>query len=298
MEKTITDYGNLIGVLINTVILILLGIATLYFVLKSLGWLPDSIEKFLERKDLRNYETLFYQYGITPSYYFKKMKSLALLESIDKNIVSLSLNNDEIKKALKELIKERTFIVNLLWGTSSPSNLKYYIDLQGVCLDASSCKKLAEFIAYKIKSIVKERLDSPNPFLYDCIAVHENAAPFLGYEVSNMLNIPVLYIKSEYTFSKDEKILNALEVSQDRRNFLHNGIELKNAIFVADLLMLAPHIKQVRDYLAQFGISLSDCFLIAFRNDRCTLEDLKNEQINVHAYHEINDKILSNWLKK
>lgn len=260
--------------LLTMITLIILALGTIAAVLNAVGFLPKCLKDFLEKNKANDIKELFYQLDITPNVYINNMKALTLAYLSNSNDIT---DDKAIVSEINELVKKRTFKENMAWGTKAASyKIKSYIDLQGLTFIPEVNKRMAGFIEKLINNRIKSLIDSKAALTFDCIAVHENAAPFLGYEVSARMKLPLIFIKNEDWNKFPGIILHGQEVSKDRKSFLHAGQNLKHAIFIADFLMLGPHLNESKEYLARFGVDLTEVFLLVYK-------DIDNSREKIHS---------------
>ncbi|MBU3004272.1 hypothetical protein [Paraglaciecola arctica] len=267
---------------LESIIWITLTLGTVILVLKSVGLLPKKIKDKLEKNEANDIKELFFKLNITPAFYISNMRSLTLAYLSKKES---SLEDKEIIKTIKKLVKERTFKSNMAWVTDTNSyHLKQYTDLQGLTFNPEINKQLANFIEKLISKRLISCISSDSPVEFDCIVVHENAAPFLGYEVSSRMNLPLIYVKSITHDKHSDIILHGQEVSEDRKSFTFSDKKLSKAIFIADFLMLGPHLDEARSYLSNFGVELTEVFLLVHKDIEGSREKISGKGFNLNFW--------------
>ncbi len=242
---------------------IVLGIGTVIQLTKLNGFLPSRLTDKIEQNKLNDIKEIFYKTGITPNSHIESMRSLSL-KYLTKNYQK---NEKSILQHLNKIISDRAFDVKMQWTDGQTSHrLKKYVDIQGLTLSKEINQVLADYIITLVEKRRVELSEVNRVFDVDCIVVHENAAPFLGYEVAGKLSLPLIYVKSEDWTNFSPVILHGQQVSADRKYYMSGKEKLTNAIFVSDFLMLGPHLKESAAYLKKYNIEMTEVFLLAYKN--------------------------------
>ena len=287
---------SIIGSITQVIVYLALSLGTIVVVLQATNLLPRSVARFLRLNEATRVLESLIELGVIPHAYQKRIQGTAIEHLLD--AASRPHTYDTAKCATEKLLLERsyTFPSPVEWkNRNAPTkSLSRYVDLQGVCFHQAAAALLAQYVVCLIGETKRQLARSgASPLSFDCIAVHENAAPFLGYEVAQLLGLPLVYVKQDELARKATIVYHATEANSERTQYTNDKHPLKKAVMVADLLMLAPHIDEVKEYLGRFAIGLDHVFLIALRDDFGTKSRIADAGISIHAFHVINDEWLA-----
>lgn len=176
------DPNNIFGsVSFNNLILWLLSLATLIFILDSIGLLPPWAAKWLAQNRLDATIRALKSLGVKISWDGDKPVPPSRLSRI---FGSLLGEEPEYKSQLKEMLAQHKLETKVDVGQRRTFAAEEFIDVIGSTTDPDVARKYAK--------ILYTHLHAENLLDFDFVATPKDGAPLLGYEFANLTGKPLI----------------------------------------------------------------------------------------------------------
>lgn len=173
---------------INKLILLLLAISTLVQVLNWMGFLPPKFRKILKLNQAEDTIEVLKDMGIDIERYRRANAIVELPIDYPQNI----------QKETQDKLKALQLNIKVSVGKRRSTQLNYYIDLMGHSCEPKCAELYARLLCtYWSKAINDGKVKNPT---VDFIVTPKEGSPILGYELSKLLEKPLLLHEEEERF--------------------------------------------------------------------------------------------------
>lgn len=265
MADNITGY-------LNTFILIVLSISTLFSILDLVGFLPKGVKKHLKMSHASDTLEVLNELGIDVDKYKRSNYSLNYPKELSADAVKA-----EVEQSLKKFVINKPITV----GKQRSVEVKTYIDLIGATCNPEHAAFFANMMCSYLAEAVKDNTKITNPN-FDYIVTPKAGSPLLGYEFSKLLNKPLILHEDRPRFRDNDndvrRVFDCLEVPPAGSRFL----------IVDDSITAGGMLSEIVKDIEKYNYQVSDCFVIFELVNKGGREKLKNENVNLLSIVEIN----------
>lgn len=232
--------------MLNSLVLIILGIGTLVQVLDMLGFLPRKVRDYLKLNHARDTLDVLKEYGIDPELYKRHNISVGIPQDYPK---------DELENVVKKKLEEMKIGIDVSVGRIRKTELNYYIDLIGHSCDPRCATAYARMLSSFWASKIESSRDIKNPQI-DFIVTPKGGSPMLGYEFAKLLDKPFALHEETDRFTCEE---DDMRKRFDCANIPKVG---SRALIVDDSTtggnMVCGTVRDLRKY----GYEVSECLVV------------------------------------
>ncbi|WP_221091069.1 phosphoribosyltransferase family protein [Deinococcus aquaedulcis] len=244
---------------------IIAGISTLLLLMEISGFMPKRMSNFFaERRTRQTIDTLnslgFDTDSIKRANYYGK--SGFIPNSLDEKIIQGDLDSHKV---------EGEFWI----GENDQQKFPYYIDLMGSLAIEGRALRYAQIMVQFIRRQTENRM--LRNFEYDFVACSKMSSPLLAYEISKILNKPLLLYSPEKKFKSPN---DALKADFD------TGVESisgKRVIIVDDSTTGGRKVMDVVKAIRKHNGEISDCFVIFEPIGKNASDKLLTEEVTLHS---------------
>lgn len=251
--------------ILNSAVLIILGIGTLIQISDMLGFLPEKLRNRLKLNRSKDTLDVLKEYGIDPELYRRHNISVGIPRDYPK---------DTLEKEVEKRLSEITIGIDVSVGKIRPTELNYYIDLIGHSCNQETAiayaRILSSFWANELeysRNIIDPRIDF--------IVTPKGGSPILGYEFAKLLNKPfVLHEEAErFTCKQDDM----------RKKFDCSEIPKVNsrALIVDDSTTGGRMVCETVNDLRKYGYKVSECLVVFEPQNKDAKQKLLQKQVNL-----------------
>lgn len=254
----------LLGLVSNSFILWILGLATIIGVLDANGFLPPRFARWLARNKLENTLIALKKLGVR-IVWDEENRAISLT---DRLLDSTGIRELAYKSELRSMLEEDTFKGPMEIGETTFYSQEEFIDVMGASTDPHRATKYARIMHTHLMV---------NPIEFDVVATPRTGSPLLGYEFARLSRKPfvlgtyvkvndtkhVMGIHSSLDFPKmldlkDKKVLLVDDSTTGGRKLADLAAQLKgaNATVTNSLVLFEPIGKGAREKLMASNITL------------------------------------------
>jgi len=198
---SIFDFSSIVGISgPEDVVLWLLSISSVVFILSKLGWLPDRIDRAINRNQRSEIKIALELLGVKEQEVRTKFRSLKFRTSHDEK---------SLRDGANDLVKAHTIDMKILVGSTHPAPQSSFVDLMGASTKANVALRLAAlintFIGTKLRDPQLKNLSD-----FDYVATPKSGSPLIGYEFSKMTDKPLLLHSMEPKYKNADGSPNSL----------------------------------------------------------------------------------------
>lgn len=258
-------YLNDINDIISTLVLVLLGVATLIQILDMIGLWPKRWRDKLKLNRAQETIEVLESLGINFNQYRKSNATVGIPVDYSKETVI-----EKTRKNLEELKIDKLVSV----GKIRQTELNYYIDLIGHTCDPVCAKAYARLLSsYWVDCIENTQLvKTPN---IDFVVTPKGGSPILGYEFAKLLDKPfILHELQDRFIAKDDDM---------RKKFDCATIPPKGstALIVDDSTTGGRMVLGVINDLKKYGYAVTDCLVVFEPQQKDARKKLSDQEVNL-----------------
>ena len=272
MKETVVEQGkqiiiqlNNINDILSTLVLVILGIATVLQVMDMCGFLTPKWKRKFRLNHAQDTIEVLKELGINFNQYKKINATIGIPVDYSKDTIE-----QETIKRLEKLKIDKLVSV----GKIRQTELSYYIDLIGYSCNPEIAVAYARLLSsYWVDTIESSQLiKSPN---IDFIVTPKEGSPILGYEFSKLLNKPfVLHEMSDRFVSNEDDM---------RRRFNCAGIPEKGstALIVDDSTTGGRMVLGAIEDLKRYGYNVTECLVVFEPQHKDARKKLSDQGVNL-----------------
>lgn len=248
---------------INRIILVLLAISTLVQVMNWMGFLPPKLRKLLKLSQAEDTMEVLKNLGIDIDRYRRINATVDLPIDYPQNI----------EKETKSKLEELKLDIKVSVGKHRATELDYYIDLIGHSCEPKCAELYARLLCtYWVQAIKNGIVKNPS---IDFIVTPKEGSPILGYELSKLLEKPLLLHEREERFFCKRNDM--------RKNFNCAKRPPKGsaALIVDDSTTGGRMVISAIKDLKRFGYYITDCLVVFEPQAKDARQKLAAEGVNL-----------------
>ncbi|MDT8339497.1 MAG: phosphoribosyltransferase [Sulfurimonas sp.] len=238
------------------VILTILGLSTIVFILESVGFLPLTISRFINKNRLGATIDVLNELGF---------------DVREKRKIINKCQTQDLSARIEGKLKKITINKEVEIGKSQNGHIyPEYIDLMG----ATTFKRNATDFARELNTY-KETLKLE----FDFIVTSKLGSPILGYEFANLLEVPFVLHSEEEKFR-----LKKGDDASSKFDFgcLENK-KLKKALIIDDSTTGGRKVINIIKDLKKYGFEVTDCLVVFAPQGKQADERLAKENVKLHS---------------
>lgn len=257
-----------------SLILLLLGVATLVSVLEWIGVMPRFISRYLARNRSSDIKEILIEMGVN----FKEERRIRMFSSLTAYFESKKDVVDNAKDIINRFLKKGSFTV----GRTNQLQVKEFADLMSGSCDPNVAKAIARCLSTYLRlNLVQGR--ELNGFDIDFVATPKNGSPFIGYEFSQLIKKPlVLHDCNETKYHSEDEDLSNLSKFDSSFEILPGMVGL----IVDDSTTGGRKVKSLADDLRKLGCVVSDCLVVFEPQGKQAKSLLSSSGIRLHSIVE------------
>lgn len=272
MGQQIVEQGNQIIIqlndlndIISTIVLVLLGIATLIQIIDMIGFMPEKWRYKFKLNRAQDTIDVLKELGVDFNQYKKNNAIMGIPVDYSKeNIAEKTMENLE-KLKIDKLVSV---------GKIRQTELNYYIDLIGHTCNPRGAEAYARLLSSYWVDVVgnSQLVHSPN---IDFVVTPKGGSPILGYEFSKLLKKPfVLHETSDRFVAEEEDMRKRFDCA----DIPPNG---SIALIVDDSTTGGRMVLSVIEDLKKYGYKATECLVVFEPQQKDARKKLSDQGVNL-----------------
>ncbi|MGR3249998.1 MAG: hypothetical protein ACU0DH_13375 [Paracoccus sp. (in: a-proteobacteria)] len=164
------------------VVLWLLSVSSVVFILSKLGWLPERVDRAINRNQRSEISTALQLLGIKEQEVRSKFRKLNFQGSHSR---------ESIVARAKDIIRAHETKKSILVGSTNPAFEKSFVDLMGGSTSHQKAVQMAALLKAFIGSVSADASKKNIPD-FDYVATPKSGSPLIGYEFSKLVQKPLM----------------------------------------------------------------------------------------------------------
>lgn len=251
--------------MLNSLVLIILGIGTLLQVLDMLGFLPKKVRNYLKLNHARDTLDVLKEYGIDPEFYKRHNISVGIPQDYPK---------DDLENAVRKTLDKIKIDIDVSVGKIRKTEVNYYIDLIGHSCNPRCATEYARILSTFWALKIESTRDIIEPQI-DFIVTPKGGSPILGYEFAKLLEKPfVLHEESDrFTCKKADmrKRFDCAEVPEPG----------SRALIVDDSTTGGRMVCETIRDLRKYGYKVSECLVVFEPQNKDAKKKLEQQNVKL-----------------
>ena len=251
--------------MMDTIVIILLGISTIIQICDMCGFLPGWIRKRFRINKSQDTLEVLKELGISTNMYKRKNAIVG---------IPRDYNQDNIQKDIEKKLKELTIDKKVSVGKIRKTELNYYIDLIGHSCSQECAQAYARILTSYWADIVENSQDVKNPVI-DFVVTPKGGSPILGYEFSKLMNKPLVLHEEEARFDCEK---------DDMRKWFDCAVippKGSKALIVDDSTTGGRMVLKVIEDLRKYGYDVSECLVVFEPQNKDARKKLSDQEVNL-----------------
>ncbi len=251
--------------MMDTIVILLLGISTIIQICDMCGFLPGWIRKRFRINKSQDTLEVLKELGISTNMYKRKNAIVG---------IPRDYNQDNIQKDIEKKLKELTIDKKVSVGKIRKTELNYYIDLIGHSCSQECAQAYARILTSYWADIVENSQDVKNPVI-DFVVTPKGGSPILGYEFSKLMNKPLVLHEEEARFDCEK---------DDMRKWFDCAVippKGSKALIVDDSTTGGRMVLKVIEDLRKYGYDVSECLVVFEPQNKDARKKLSDQEVNL-----------------
>lgn len=251
--------------MMDTIVILLLGISTIIQICDMCGFLPGWIRKRFRINKSQDTLEVLKELGINTNMYKRKNAIVG---------IPRDYNQDNIQKGIEKKLKELTIDKKVSVGKIRKTELNYYIDLIGHSCSQECAQAYARILTSYWADIVENSQDVKNPVI-DFVVTPKGGSPILGYEFSKLMNKPLVLHEEEARFDCEK---------DDMRKWFDCAVippKGSKALIVDDSTTGGRMVLKVIENLRKYGYDVSECLVVFEPQNKDARKKLSDQEVNL-----------------
>jgi orotate phosphoribosyltransferase len=249
--------NNLAGQL---VLLILAG-SSLVVILDAVGFLPDRISRWVNRKRL--------------TFSLDLLRELGLIPQDSKRIVYSVASERE---AAQREITQATIRKPVTVGRTENARFSHFVDIMGVCTNPATATRIARILSTHARR-TRALFGKDGQPRFDAVACPKSGSPILAYEFAKIVDKPLILFPDQPKFEDPTSDPHGRLDYDDAAHRTDHG----RALLLDDSTTGGRQMLNLAHALRQFGWDVGDCLVLFEPLGKGARQRLKENGIRLHA---------------
>lgn len=249
---------------INSIILIILSLATLIGILDYIGVWPSKFRRFLRLNKADDVMKVLEEFGVDVKKY--KMNNMVLNYPRE-------ANENSLKKSTSKSLEKFKINKSVSVGHHRKTELPYYYDIIGATCNYRNAEYFAQLLSTCL-SIKIKKLNNKADIYFDFIVTPKNGSPILGYEFSKIMKKPLVLYESVKRFDPE----NDMRCKFDCEKIPDMN---QTAILVDDSTTGGSMMCDAVDDLRKYNYNVKYCLVIFEPKSKDARERLKQKDVEL-----------------